>query len=116
MKHTYGAAAWYLPGGKLKTRETLVDGLRRELAEEVGLRLAEQAVPELLGVYSNFREGKSDYITVFVVRDWGMIGRQDFEISTSAFFELSELPEETSPGTRRRLVELRDRRSRSYRW
>ena len=35
---------WMLPGGRLEPGETLTDGLRRELAEETGLQLADHAV------------------------------------------------------------------------
>ena len=35
---------WMLPGGRLEPGETLTEGLRRELAEETGLQLADHPV------------------------------------------------------------------------
>ena len=49
---------WYLPGGGVRRKEALDATLRRELREEVGIELT--AEPQLLGVYWNFAEQKSD--------------------------------------------------------
>jgi 8-oxo-dGTP pyrophosphatase MutT (NUDIX family) len=101
VRHTYHDA-WYLVGGGVQGGETLEQAARREAAEEVG---AELGVLYLFGVYSNFYEGKSDHIVVFVCTDYALSGVTDQEIERLDFFGLQDLPEGTSPGTRRRVRE-----------
>ena len=103
--HTY-RDGWHLPGGGVKRGETLEQAIRREAAEEAGAQLG---TLRLLGLYDNFREGKSDHVAVFVCTDLTLNGEPgrglDREIARVAFFELDGLPEDVSPGTRRRLLE-----------
>ena len=54
VKHTY-SNQWFLPGGGLKKGETLEQAIRRELAEELGVRIEKL---ELFGAYNNFFEGE----------------------------------------------------------
>ena len=108
VRHTYGRPTWHLPGGGVKRRESLVQALQRELEEEVGVTVTGPV--RLLGTYSNMSEGKSDHITVFVVDQWtrpptGADHDGDAEIDASASFTADELPDDTSPGTRRRVLE-----------
>ena len=102
VEQTY-RSGWYLPGGSVRRKEALDQALRRELREEVGVEPTE--TPRLQGVYWNFAESKSDYVTVFVVERWERRPAHSLEIARSAFFALGELPEDTSPAARRRIAE-----------
>ena len=102
VKHTY-LDGWYLPGGSVEAGETLRAAISREAAEEAGVSFQEL---RLFGVYSSFLEGKSDHIVVFLCEDftWRQVGSR--EIESVNCFALNELPEGTSPGTRRRIAEF----------
>ena len=103
VRHTY-YPGWMFPGGGVEHNQTLEDGLRKELDEEVGVSL--RARPELFGVYANFEHFKGDHIALFIVRDWEKIERQCLEIAEYGFFGLDNLPEGITSGTKRRLHEI----------
>ncbi|MFN2285217.1 MAG: NUDIX domain-containing protein [Anaerolineae bacterium] len=104
VRHTY-QSQWYLPGGGVKRGETLEQAIRREAAEEVGAALGEV---QLLGVYTNFYEYKSDHVIVFVCDDVVVKGTHSHEIERYGFFAFDDLPPDTSPGSRRRIAEYRE--------
>jgi 8-oxo-dGTP pyrophosphatase MutT (NUDIX family) len=101
VRHTY-QDQWFMPGGRVERGETLVDAVRREAAEEVGATLGELS---LLGVYTNTYEGKTDHIAVLICHEFTVSGETDREIEQYAFYDLDALPEDVSPGTRRRIGE-----------
>ncbi len=103
VKHSYQRSpSWFLVGGGVKRGETIDQAARREAAEEVGAQLGKL---ELFGVYTNFVEGKSDHIVVFLCHDFTLAGSRDGEIERADFFPFGQLPEDLASGHRRRIKE-----------
>lgn len=113
VRHSY-TDGWYLPGGGVARGESIIDGLRRELMEEVGIELL--GPPRLLGMYSSTLEGKSDHIGVFVVNEWRRAPRSSPEVSATEFVDASKPPADTSAATQRRLAEARGDRPIDFAW
>ena len=116
VRHTY-KDGWYLPGGGVKRRETLVQALRRELREEVGVTCpSDDSSIGVLGSYSASGEGKRDHVTVFVVRSWRQVECRSREIAEVRLCDPLALPDAVSPATRRRLEEFSVARTVDHRW
>ena len=113
VRRTY-TTGWFLRGGGVARGESVTDGLRRELREEVGVEPT--GTPRILGMYSSTAEGKSDHIGVFVVEEWRRRPAQCAEVIEADFFAPDRLPPQTSPATRRRIAEHRGQRPIDYEW
>jgi len=101
VKHIY-EDKWYIPGGLVEKGERLDEAVRREAMEEVGATLVDL---KLFGAYSNFLEGRSDHIAVFISQNFNLNGDTDHEIEEMAFFPLNDLPEGVSAGSKNRIDE-----------
>ena len=99
VKHSY-MDEWYLPGGGAKKKETLDQTARREAYEEVGASLGNL---ELLGIYTNFLELRTDHIAIFLCKDFILEDKKDWEIEAIKFFPLNNLPKDIAPGIHRRI-------------
>lgn len=101
----------------MKTGESLVDAMTRELAEETGIVPGTNSHP-VHGVYSSFLEHKSDHVVVFLIRDWeqGATRRGAGEIAEVRFVDPNELPADTSPATQRRIKEYVTGAPVGHRW
>ncbi len=105
VKHTY-TSGWHFPGGGVEFGETVETALTRELIEEAGIAMT--GLPELFGIYSNAELFPGDHVVVFTIRQWEQRHplTPNREIAEAGFFAPDALPDETTPGTRRRIDEL----------
>ena len=103
VRHTY-AKGWHLPGGGVEHRETAPDAIVREMAEEGAV--AAESAPRLIGFYANHANFLNDHIALYRIDSWRPCAPKAGEIAERAFFPIDALPEETTPGTRRRINEI----------
>ena len=91
---------WNLPGGGLEYGETVDDGLRREVREEIGCDIE---VARLIGVYSKPR--KREIVLAFLchLAPGSAEPSTSDEVSEVGWFAPGELPERLLPKHRRRL-------------
>ncbi len=112
VQHTY-QDAWFLPGGGIKRSETLEQAIRREAMEECGASLTSL---QLLGAYTQFDNYRTDQIVLFLSKEFSLTGKSDHEIDQVAIFPFEQLPDNTSPGSRRRIQDYarRDQSRQGY--
>jgi len=89
VKLTYGHKGWILPGGYVKSTETIGEAVRREIREETGL----DAEPiEIVSVRSRSEHGRCDIYVAFLVKVLGGELKPDLkEISDVKYFTLNEM-------------------------
>lgn len=93
LKQKRGNKLWTLPGGKVRQRESLKEALRREVAEEVGVRIQSVALADLFD-----RPQKAVITFLFAARIKGhdeIINPKPAEIDTVKFS--SSLPSNATP-------------------
>ncbi len=114
VRHTYGDTSQFLlPGGGLRPFEKPPAGARREIKEEVGLRVERL---EYFAAYRSRAEGRRDAVTLFTAFTRGTPTSDSIEIAEARFFPLDALPDTVSPATLRRVAEYRGEQPRGGVW
>lgn len=116
VRHTY-TKGLFLPGGGVERGETVHETIRKELAEEGGVRLVAAAVQ--MGIYSNHQIMKNDHIVLFRVAaaDWEPCGDPvGHEISELIWCDPLAPPDDATPATKRRLQEVFTAVPRTEHW
>ncbi|WP_029584867.1 NUDIX domain-containing protein [Bradyrhizobium sp. URHD0069] len=105
VEHSY-LTGWYLPGGGVEVGETLLDALRRELAEEGRIELSGE--PVLHGLFLNSHVSRRDHVAVYLIRHFRQdrLPEPNHEIVACGFFDAAALPAGTTKGTRLRISEV----------
>ena len=115
VKHSY-VSGWHLPGGGVEAGETLEQAVVRELREEANIEITEP--PQLHGIFFNDRMSRRDHVALFVVRAFRQLAAPvpDREIVAHGFFAVDRLPNDTTAGTRARIIEVLGGAPMSARW
>ncbi|MEM7215251.1 MAG: NUDIX domain-containing protein [Pseudomonadota bacterium] len=115
VRHTY-VSGWYFPGGGVESEETAEQAARKELLEETGIRVTGPI--SLLGVFLNRKVSKRDHVLLYKCAAWSKA--KDFEanreIAEIGFFPIDALPQDTTPATRKRLMEVYSNEEVSQYW
>ena len=92
-KVKHGEGYWCFPGGHLEFGESIEDCARREVMEEVGIKIKNLKI----GPYTNniFSEDDKHYITLFVIGDYDsgeVINKEPDKAEEIDWFDSAKLP------------------------
>lgn len=90
VRNTYGRKQWTFPGGSIARGETAEDAIRREVREEVGLRLQHL---QRLGAFAATIDYKRDHVAVFA----GISPDRRVTIDRAEIFEARWFPQQDLP-------------------
>ena len=107
IRHGY-VPGWQFPGGGIEPGESALDSVRREVEEETGYAIAGDC--ELFGFYHNADVSRRDHVALYVCRSFEQVHefRPNREIAAAGWFDIRDLPDQTTDGTRRRVAEVFD--------
>lgn len=108
LRHSYGPKVWALPGGGLKPNEDPEQAARREVMEELGIKLGKL---RSLGTIEEVISGAPHTAHLFAASAAMHPVPDRREVVEARFFPLHSLPEPIGELTRRRLTIWRERSS-----
>jgi 8-oxo-dGTP pyrophosphatase MutT (NUDIX family) len=91
IKNNYGYGQWTFVGGRIDKGESPDEAAKREVMEEVGLKLSNL---RFIQKFTSTASGKRDHINIF----YGAVNARDlvldkFEIKEAKWFEKNQFPE-----------------------
>lgn len=90
VKNTYGYK-WVLPGGGVKKNEEPIEAAKREVFEEVGIKVKEINPIETFTTYEEYKE---DTVSSFYAKiDSKEFNIDNLEIDEAKWFPINDLPE-----------------------
>ncbi|MGD9592885.1 MAG: NUDIX domain-containing protein [Candidatus Berkiella sp.] len=105
VEHTY-MQGWHLPGGGVNPSETPIEAIIREVQEETGLIVKQ--TPSLFAIYTHLICGASDYPLLYVITQFASPPKVKLcrEIKQACWFDINNLPPNTTESTRLRIQEV----------
>ncbi|MBW0007763.1 MAG: NUDIX domain-containing protein [Sphingomonas sp.] len=114
IRNSYGRSDLFvLPGGGIRPFEEPAAAATREVGEELGVGVTDLSFRSL---HFSRAEGKRDEIHLFEARVSDRLSVDDFELAEARFVPLGDLPQTTSPATRRRIEEYLGVRELDEKW
>ncbi|MGN7297027.1 NUDIX domain-containing protein [Ferdinandcohnia sp. SAFN-114] len=115
LLYRYSGGTWGIPGGILQLNESVEECIKRNVKVDLGLILNSL---QLFGVYSGQElnskpeDGEDEYHTVaigYLCTDYeGEISSDKNQAIEAEYFKLDQLPEETDPVIKNKLIELKE--------
>ena len=116
VKHTY-MPGWYNIGGGVDMGETPLQAVIRELQEEAGITCLTPPKLSNIYLYTDKKKNNQHYITLYICEDFQ---EADYicpiEIAQKKWFKLKDLPKDTTPATKARILEYLGKIESSDMW
>lgn len=109
LNHRRDCDLWNLCGGRLENGESPMAGCLREVKEETGF---DAAVEKLTGIYYN--KDKDEVSLAFLCRIIGGVWRENDESDRIGWFDINEIPANTSTKQVERVKDYLENTSKSF--
>lgn len=113
VRHRY-MPGWQFPGGGVGRGELPEVAILRELKEEVGL--VSSTLPQFVGLFTRKAGFVTNVIALYRLKNVVIDFKPNFEIAEVMFCDPASPPRDATPGTLRRLAEMRGETPQSPYW